>query len=68
MKQNDFERCTFVVAKDDGKNSNSFGSTAICREHLYCKICQYCSKHCLDHMGTKKQLLDWAQNKKAVTF
>lgn len=59
MKQNGIDRCTFVVAKEEGK-------TATCREHLFCKICQNCHKHCLEHIGVKRQFLDWAQNKKAV--
>lgn len=59
MSKNDFDRCTFVVAKEDGK-------TASCRDHLFCYICQYCTKHCLEHNNMNKYLKDANQSKKAV--
>lgn len=58
MKE-DFDRCTFVVAKDDG-------AQAVCRDRLYCNVCQYCNKHCLEHAGMRKSVLELSQNKKAI--
>lgn len=58
MKE-EFDRCTFVVAKDDG-------AQAVCRDRMFCHICQNCSKHCVEHFGMKKSVVELSQNKKAI--
>lgn len=55
-----FDRCEFVIAKDDGK-------TAVCRERLFCHICNYCHKHCLDHVNMREVVVQMTQDKKAIT-
>lgn len=58
--KDDFDRCTYVVAKEDG------GGAAICRDRMFCNICQNCSKHCLEHTCMKKSVLELSQNRKAI--
>lgn len=58
-KKNDFAECSFITAKDDGKFS-------VCHTRLFCSICSYCSKHCLEHTGMTKTQLELNQDKKAI--
>ena len=57
--QVEFNRCCFTVAKDGSEK-------AVCRDRMYCSICEHCHKHCLEHVGMLKSICDYSQDKKAI--